>query len=203
MSYNADLFDSHSEIIREEILSVDCPVIVLGRWGLGPAKRHDIRVAVREDLSIEVTPVDGTSPVNRYIRNSVAVEESINRMIKAVRRERSRCITRSETAVGTQSFRIRTPAPAAHPDDIREQEWQRYEEQRRQELLRQQVEASLQIQQLREEQHVTRSFARQPADATLTPFQDDFLPQAQPQLTKTTTSVFRKDAIERMFRPTC
>lgn len=202
VSYSTDPFDSPPEIVSEEILSVDCPAIVLGRWGLGPAKRFDIRVAVREDLSIEITQADGDGPVSQYIRCSAAVTGSINRMIKAVRRERSRRITRSETADGVQSSRIKSSVPAAHPDDIRDQEWQRYEDQRRQALLRQQVEASLQIQQLRKEQHETRSFARQSVDATVTPFQNDILSQAQPRPEKKTTSVFRKDAVERMFRPT-
>lgn len=203
MSYSADPFESHPRIIREEILSVDCPVFVLGRWGLGPAKRVDLRVSVLEDLSIEVTPVDGAGPVNQYIRNSAAVADSINRMIKAVRRERSCRLTRNKTEDGTQSFRVRTPVPAAHPDMVREQEWQRHEEQRRQALLRQQVDASLQIKQLREEQQTTRRISRLASDTTVTPFQNDILPEAPPpNPTQKTSSVFRKDALERLIRPT-
>jgi hypothetical protein len=197
-----DIFGVQQEFIRDEILCVECPTLTIGRWGFGPARRIDIRVAVREDLSIDVARLDGKGRVNRYIRESTPVADSINRLIKAIRRERSLRITRSETRSSAHAVQSRVRTPAPHPDSVREQEWQQGEEQRRQALLRQQIDASLQIQQLRERQHKTRHFTRSDADGVLTPFQNDMLPQDPQANRPSTSSVFRKDALERMFRPT-
>jgi hypothetical protein len=200
-----DPFNDAKSDAFEEIVRVACPTLTIGNWGFGPSSYIEILVRVGIDLSVEIVRCDGPSRVSRYIRNNPAIEDCISRLIRASRHEHSRRVTRSQgSRPSTQAVpaHIRTPSP--HPDAVRELEWQRMEEQRRQHLLNQQIEASLQIQKLREQQSSTRRLARPVEDAELpvAPFQEDGMPLTKPESAVRTSSVFRKSALERRQPPT-
>ncbi len=144
-----------------EIVVVQDAMFAIGGFRVGPKRPVELRIDVDAEGHHTVRRTDGKPTDGIELRHAAAIDVSVARLFSAWRRERTARLqaTQRPTERIARTGRFITP----HPDVIREEEWKRAEEQRRQAMLQQQVEASLQIQELRRQQ---TSRIRRPGLAT-------------------------------------